>query len=451
MSPGVEARGSVRAHAYRSEAVMEAATPLHRAQVHTQGDRLVIDALVIVDECAVRLAAEREAAGDDPAKLIQDAVSIGARVLDREQAGAQADFVRAEFEKQAREVESAFAERAAKVADTLGTQLDAVFGPDTGHLSKALERHFSDDSAGAVQHRVKAVVDEVTRKMREELLQQFSAADGRNPLADFKAASIGAIRQMGDRQDQRLHGLLEKLAALEVQLERLQGDKQKQLELAAEQERGTGKGRTYEDAVFAAVDEIAVAQGDDADAVGDLKGATRKTGDIVVAIDGCRGAARGTIVFEAKDRRLSKPAALRELERAKAERGADYAVLVVPCDEELPAKLQPLREIQGDKLFVSYDPEEGSRVALEVAYALARARVLMTRADGEGLDAATIGETVERALGALRDTQRIKLQLSGASSSIDTARKVLGTMEDQVKGHLAEIQSLLTAAAVAGD
>ncbi|MEA2391374.1 MAG: hypothetical protein QOK31_1483, partial [Solirubrobacteraceae bacterium] len=307
---------------------MEAATPLHLPQVRTHGDRLVIDALVVDDASAVKLAQERERAGEDPAKLVQDAISIGARVLDREQAGAQADFVRAEFEKQAREVESAFAERAQRVGDELAKQLDGVFGADSGHLTKALERHFSDDSAGAVQHRVKAVVDEVTRKMRDDLLRQFSSADGQNPLADFKSASVGAIKQMGERQDTRLQSLLEKLAGLEVQVQRLHGEREKQVELAAEQERGTAKGRTYEEAVFAALDAIAVAQGDDADAVGDLKGATRKTGDIVVAIDGCRGPARGRIVFEAKHSKLSKPEALRELERGRAERDAQYAVLV---------------------------------------------------------------------------------------------------------------------------
>ena len=38
--------------------------------------------------------------------------------------------------------------------------------------------------------------------------------------------------------------------------------------------------------------------------------------------------------------------------------------------------------VRGDKLFVTYDPEDGSRLALEVAYALARARVVMKRGPG---------------------------------------------------------------------
>lgn len=426
---------------------MEAATPLHRPQVRTQGERLVVDGLLIDDPCAVRLAREREQAGESAAKLVQDAVSIGARVLDREQAGAQADFVRAEFEKQAREVEAAFGERARVVSEHFGRKVDEVFSPESGHLSKALVRHFDDGSSAAVQHRVRALVDEVMSKGREDLLRQFSAADGSNPLADFKLSAVTAVQAAGATQERNLRALHGEMAALKQELQGLRDEKQKLVEVGAERERGTAKGRTFEEAVFEAVDGIALAQGDDANAVGDLKGSTRKTGDVVVAIDGCRGVARGTIVFEAKDQRLSKPEALRELERAKAERGADYAVLVVPRDEELPANVDPLRELQGDKLFVSYDPDEGSRIALEVAYALARARVLMSQADGEGVDAATIGETVERALGALRDTQKIKLHLSGATSSIDTARKVLITMEDQVKGHLADIQSLLAAAA----
>src|SRR5918996_4544267 len=135
---------------------MEAATPLRTPSVRTLGeDRLVVDGLVIQDECAVRLVREREEAGDDPVKTVSDAIEIGARVLDREQAGANADFVRSEFDRTARDVETAFAERAAKVADDLGRKVDEFFGPDSGHVTKALERHFSDESDAAVQNRVR--------------------------------------------------------------------------------------------------------------------------------------------------------------------------------------------------------------------------------------------------------------------------------------------------------
>ena len=104
---------------------------------------------------------------------------------------------------------------------------------------------------------------------------------------------------------------------------------------------------------------------------------------MVVAIDACNGPARGRIVIEAKDRRLSAPRALKELDDAMAERSADFAVLVVPTEDEVPAKMEPLREYNRDKLIVALDPESGS-LALEVGYRLARARVLMKRSDADG-------------------------------------------------------------------
>ena len=425
---------------------MEAATQLRQPRVRVVAERVLVDGVVIDDACAVRLVREREEAGDEPVATLVDAVEIGARVLDREQAAVNADFVRTEFEKASREVETSFAQRAEQVSERLSGQLEAVFGPDSGVLSKALERHFSEDSSGAVQHRVRAVVGEVMQRSREELLRQFSAADGQNPLADFKAASVRAIRQMGDQQSEALRAMSDKVSALQLEVQRLQGEREKQLELAVERERGTAKGRSYEEAVFEAVDAIAVAQGDDAEAVGDLKGATRKTGDVVVGIDGCRGPARGRVVFEAKDSKLSRPEAVRQLDRAMAERGADYAVLVVPGEEELPAKTTALREINGDKLVVAYDPEEGSRLALEVAYALARARVVMARGGGDGLDAGALAEAVERTLSAMGDVRAVKQQLTGATTSIDRAREVLEAMAARVRAHLEDLAEQLAVA-----
>jgi hypothetical protein len=422
---------------------MEAATPLRPPVVRIVGDRVAVDGLLIDDPAAVRLVRAREHAGEDTVKPIEDAIEIGARVLEREQTGADAELVRAELQKASREVDAAFADRARAVTEELESQLDRVFGPDSGHLARALERHFSDGSSEAVQNRVRDTVRDLMAQAREDLLRQFSSSDGRNPLADFKTASIGAIRQMGDRQDAHLRGLLEKMACLEKELQGLRDERSKRLELAEERERGTAKGRSYEEAVWEAVDAIALAQGDDCDAVGTIKGATRRTGDVVVSIDGCGGPARGRIVFEAKDSKLSKPEAVRQLDRARHERDARYAVLVVPSEEELPARTRQLREVNGDKLFAVYDPEEGSTLALEVAYTLARARVLAARGAGDGLDAPALGESVERALARMEDVRAVKQQLTGATTSIDRAREILDAMAETVRGHLREIHRLL--------
>jgi hypothetical protein len=421
---------------------MEAATPLRQPHVRTIADRLVVDGLVVEDECAVRLVREREQNGDDPVKVVRDAVEIGARVLDREQAGANAEFVKTEFEKASKDVQQEFTEKARTIAEFFEAQFSAVFGEDDGQLAKELERRFGDGSAVSVQNRVREAVAETLTKSREDLVRQFSAADERNPLADFKSAAVREIQQAASRSDATQRALLQKLGELQKELQALRDEKDKLEEVEAERERGTAKGRSFEEAVFEAVDRIAGAQGDDAEAVGDVREATGKVGDIVVSLDACNGPARGRIVVEAKDRRLSRPGALAELDKAMAERSADFAVLVVPTEEEVPAKLEPLREYNGDKLVVALDPDAGT-LALELGYRLARARVLMKRSDAEGIDAAALRSTVERALAALTEERRVKQQLTGAKSGIDRAYELVESMAGRVRGHLDEIDALV--------
>jgi hypothetical protein len=425
---------------------MEAALPLRPPSVRTAGDRVAVDGLVVDDPIAVRLVREREESGDDPVRLVLDALEIGARVLDREQAGANAEFVRTEFEKQAREVESAFGEQAAAVGERLAKQFEDVFGAETGSLSKALERHFSDDSSGSVQQRVRVLVAEVMAQARHDLLQQFSAADGRNPLADFKAASLAMMKQAAEQQDTHLTAMRDRMASLERQLQGMRDEKSAAAQLAAERERGTAKGRTFEEAVFDAVEAIAAAQGDCAEPVGDLTEGGGKRGDVVVAVDAATGPARGRIVVEAKDRRISRKRSLEELAEGLDQRSAQFGVWVVPSEEELPAGVRDLREIDGDKLFVVFDPEEGSRLGLEVAYKLARARVLLTRDEIEGLDPALVAERVELARRAMEDVRRIKQQLTGATTAIGAARDVLDEMAATVRARLDEIDAAVAEA-----
>jgi len=425
---------------------MEAATPLHKPIVAVNGDQLHLDGLTVVDETAARLVRERSEAGEEPSEVVVNAIEIGARVLDREQAGANADFLRAEMAKATREAEDSLEARTRELSDSFGETIELAFGPDSGHVTKALERHFSDGSSEAVQHKVRDVVAEAMRGANTELKRHLSSADGDNPLADFKSGTVEAVKQASERQDKALGALVEKLGAVELELQGLRDEREKQQELDAERERGTAKGRTFEEAVAAAVDALASARGDGCEPVGDAKGATGKTGDVLVSVDAAAGPARGRIVFEAKNRKLSRNDAMRELDDALAERDADFAVLVLPTEDKLPARTHSLREYNGDKLIVALDDDGGPQIALDVAYSLARARVLMARSEGEGVDGAAVRERVERALTAMDDVRRIKSQLTGATTSIEGARDILEGMAATVRGYLAEVDQMVLAA-----
>jgi len=426
--------------------VMEAATPLRQPRVTVLANAIVAEALTVRDRCAVDLVREREEAGADAAEVLVDAIEIGARVLSREQAEVNADFVRTEFEKVSREVEGAFTDKARTVAEFLGKRVDDVFAPEHGQLARELERLFGAESSVAVQHQLRTVMAEASARMREDLLKQFSAADAHNPLADFKAGTVSAIRRAAEQQDLNLRALNDQIATLKAEVVKLQAEREKAEEVAAEHARSTAKGRPYEEAVADVLDEIATARGDACDAVGDTPGAGGKRGDVVVGVEGCAGPPRARIVFEAKNSQVSKNRALAELDEAMAQRDADYAVWVAAREDLLPGRVQQLREVNGDKLFVAYDPQEGSRLALEVAYALARARVLMAKAHGDGFDAGAMRTEVERALAAMEDVRRVKSQLTTAAGGIEQARAILDGMAERVRGHLGQLDALVAAA-----
>jgi hypothetical protein len=424
-----------------------AATPLRQPRVSALVGRVIIDSLIVDDPCAADLVRARQDAGEDPARVVTDAIEIGARVLDREQAGASVEVLRQDLENASKEVEQRLGQTSEAVVTELRTRLEEAFGPDSGHVTRVLARHFGSESSTAVQHQVRSAVAELLNESREKLFKQFSSADESNPLAAFQRAAVAAIRQSSDQQHAHLREMNGRIGELQLELQKLQAERAKAIEVAAEHDRSTAKGRPYEEAVFDAVDAIAGGHGDDCDAVGDLPGVGGRKGDVLVGIDGCNGPPRGRIVFEAKNSQVPKKRALAELDEAMGQRDAAYAVWVVPSEDQLPARTQALREINGDKLFVVYDPDEGSRLSLEVAYSLARARVLMAKGGADGLDASALRAEVERTLGAMEDVRRIKQQLTHAANGIDGARSVLEELDRRVRLHLGQIDALLAPAA----
>ena len=242
---------------------MEAATPLRSPRVHVLMGRVIVENVVIDDPTTAAFLDRRMSAGDDPVAIVNDAIEVGARVLEREQAAVDAEFVRNEFEKVSREVESAFTDKARVVAEFFGTKVDEVFGEENGHLARELQRLFGEGSTSAVQHQLREVMRDQSARMREDLLRQFSSADGNNPLADFKAAHLRSAREMATRQEVQLEAMREQMVALKLELAGLRSEREKAADVAAEHARGTAKGRPYEEALADAIDAIARAQGDD--------------------------------------------------------------------------------------------------------------------------------------------------------------------------------------------
>jgi hypothetical protein len=433
---------------------MEAAQTLQfpGQRVELRGDAVVIDGLVVEDRTLIELVERRLEREISALETVTGALEIGARVLDREATGAEVEAIRRELERASAEAEHSFAERARTISESLEKQFEHFLGEEGGAMSKVLEshadelaelvaRHFGGDRSTAVQHQVRELVVKALGESRQDLLRQFSAEDGHNPLADFKAAVVREVKRSGESHDK----LIEKLAQLEGEVKRLRDTREAEAELAAERERGTGKGRAFEQQVFELVESLAAARGDIAHHVGDERSASGgKRGDIVIEIEAAAGPAKARIAIEAKDEKLSKNRAWETLNAALAERDAGFAILVVASDEKVPSGREPLHEYEGNKMIVTLDRETLDPRALELAYRYARCRCLMASERDLALDAAGVRDAAEEALSALREAQKVRSSLTGASNSVKVAHETLDAMVARVRASIERVESLVS-------
>lgn len=405
--------------------------------VRALGDRLVIERLQVDDPRAAKLVRERAEAGHQPAQTVRDAVEIGARVLEREGTAAEVDYVRAEFERHAGELR-----------ERLGKTLEG--GDEL--LADRITRAFDGSRDGSVQKEIDTLLKQALAEQRDALLRLFSAHEGSNPLFDFKDAMMRVYRELGTRQQAEGEENRKVIGELSRQLVELRERTEADSRVADEAERGTAKGRTFEELVHGALEEIAAGHGDAARHVGDESSESGgKKGDTVVEIGGATGTAIATVVFEAKNKKLSQNDAWTELNACIGERDAVYAVLVVAGDDKVPSGLDELTEYQGNKIIAVLDREDPDPIALRLVYRYVRARVLAAGSRALEVDAAGVRDAADEATARLKRANRVRKSLTSVTSSADAARAEFDEMLVDVERCLGRIESLVAAAAATED
>jgi hypothetical protein len=416
------------------------------ASVRAIGDRIVIEGLTVADERAAKVVRERAEAGAPAAETVTKAIEIGARVIDSEGTATNVDYVQRVFE-----------ERVGKLHDDLSGTLEA----GSAEIAKHIAENFDTERADSVQGEIKQMLVTAIQHQQQELQKLLTAEDPSNPLVAVQIRSakvmleaeerhrkeLADLRESNSKENRALHSQVRELTErVSVQLERSEGDQR----VAEAEEAGTRKGFSFEEDVFGAVSEIAAARGDCATHTG-AEGAEGggKKGDVLVELGAADGPAMGRIVFEVKDKKLSKNAAWQELNEAMAARAASYGVLVVAGEERVPSGREQLREYEGNKLIVAVDRDEADSLALAVAYRLAAARISMARDRELTVDAAEVRAVAEEAMSCLRQAQAIRSALTGIKTSSDKAKTGLNEMVDAVGATLERIDALVAEAGAA--
>ena len=405
--------------------------PLDAGAVRALGDRIEIQSLTVTDERAARVVRERAEAGQPAQRTVSDAIEIGARVLDREDAAAESDYVRLEFERQ---------------AGQLRERLTRAIEAGDEQLAERITQSFDAEREGSVQREIEERVETALVEQREALLKLFSAEEGSNPLFDFKDAMVRVYKGLREGQQAEGEENRRKIDELTKQVIELKKETEADARVGEAEEAGTRKGRSFEELVHAELERLAEGR-DAAHHVGDASSAAGgKKGDTVLELGASTGPCLATVVFEAKNRRLSKNDAWSELNAAMAERDAVYGVLVVAGDDKIPSGLEELTEYQGNKMIAVVDREDPDPLALSLVYRYVRARVLTANAAGLEVDAAGVRDAAEEAGARLKGANKIRKSLTSVTNSADRARDDLEEMIADVERCLTRIESLVAVA-----
>ena len=371
-------------------------------RVRLDGERIVVERLVVHDPALAAFLAERPA--DDRPALLERGLRIGLLAL--QDAGVTVNE---------------------KAALALEGTLRANFADGDGRLPRTLEKFLGD--RGALKTMVEELFDE---KKRDSAIGRIGTM-----LERYFDGDASKLAQLLDptRLNSPMHQFRQEMTAGFKSLEeRLVAIEAAAAARGAERARSAAKGGDFEDLLEAMLADLARGAGDLLDRTGTEAGALLKSkkGDFVLSLDS--RVARGCdvrVVIEAKDRPMSMRAMRDELREAKENRGACVAVAIF-TPSHAPSGVAPFNLV-GDDVYCVIDPDDPDPATLEAAIRLARLLALASLVEHEvEVDAAAIAA----ALTAIREQLEVVRQLKTQLSSIQNATKAVWTGLDTMRSNI---------------
>ncbi|MDP8903822.1 MAG: hypothetical protein M3N29_00650 [Chloroflexota bacterium] len=406
--------------------------PARETEVRVEGDRIVVERLVVVDRALAGYLAAR--APDDRPQLAERALRIGLLAVQDAGTTLDVEMVRREFGQ--------LLERAETVNERAVVALDGVlranFADGDGRLPRTLE-HFLGDR-GQLRAFVNELFDEGRRDSAigrlRELLGRYFEGDSSRLAQLLDPTRLGSpLHQFRTEVADNFVRLNERLAAIEAAASAR----------AAERARSTAKGADFEDAVGAVLADVCRGTGDLLERTSDEAGAVirSKKGDFLVTLD--ERVTRGAdvrVVVECKDRPVSARAIREELAEARHNRGA-AAGLVCFTTDHAPAAVAPFH-LHGSDVYCVVDRLAPQPEVLEAALRLARLVALASLDTIEAeVDSAAVSAALEQIRGQLDAIRGLKAQLTSIGTASQHVSAGLDRLREQVLARLADAELAL--------
>lgn len=275
-------------------------------------------------------------------------------------------------------------------------------------------------------------------------LVRVGVEDGRDPEVIVREAievgaavlTHGAARSTVDAVGAEVDRLLAALNERSLRIE----------SLGRMADKVAAKGLVYEAELGVALETCFAPHQDVLEATGATSGnADDKVGDFVATLNPTEtGGRRLRVVIEAKDRRLSMPKTLAELDAAMLNRGAVAGVIVFRNQRLAPIAGRPLRCLPGNRIIVVWEgTDAGSDLALEVAVQLARTLAMTAERDDAKVNRKILGDRIGRLVNIVESADGIQRGIRSARRALDSTEGAYQAMRDDALAVLYELQDRL--------
>lgn len=399
-----------------------------------EGDTLILDNFREHDPHVLALVSD--SANLDAA--VHDCLAVGARALTAARASTDVAVV----EKAFGEMTSTFSRGLDSFASELDSKTKELLDGEDGalprsfvdfkaELEKLLNGTFDPESKRSALAKIEDV-------MRRAAAEQVKAVRGlidpdseESPLGRYRSEIVKSVCDETAKVHKAVQELTTQIAVGDAKAEMF--------------ELTTKKGFTFEDDLEQTLIRICQPHGDIAARVGGTPGARGKKGDFQVTLNPDDTAGQDICyALEAKNQQLNLRDALRELDKAIANRGALAGIAVFAKADQCPGDtpFQPY----GNRALVVYDPTDGDDLALRLASSWARwiaRRQLAAGGDTVNLD--RMASFIEDGRQALRARSTIDRALTTSANKIAEAKNHLGALVAEVAAALAAIDGEIAA------
>lgn len=206
------------------------------------------------------------------------------------------------------------------------------------------------------------------------------------------------------------------------------------------------KGLAYETELGVALERCFAPHQDVLEATGATTGtADDKVGDFVATLNPKDTGGRALrVVVEAKDRPLSMPKTLAELDAAMLNRGAVAGVIVFRNQRLAPIAGRSLRCLPGNRIIAVWDDNNaGDDLALEVAVQLVRTLAMTAERADAKLNRQVLGDRISRLVNIVESADEIQRGIRGARKALDSVEGTYQAMRDDALAVLYELQDRL--------